>query len=188
MSQSNIGRAIFYSCCITVSYGVSAFIKLASTAYSDHYIHCQLDIDSNTILFISLSLGILSCLDVIEFSAKARRVLLFSCLSYFFITCYCALLKTSDVTQLNLLEAILRRELHPSIILGSEFLLILVTKTIIFSLFHSIIRTLNRLIDGRPSRRSRSAQRSQAYIYVPDSQNPRQTQSRPGIKRVKFSE
>ena len=188
MSQSNIGRAIFYSCCVTASYGVSAFIKLASTAYSDHYIHCQLDIDSTTILCISISLGILSCLDAVEFSSKARRALVFSCLSYFFITCYCALLKTSDATQLNLLEVILRREVHPSIILGSEFLLILVTKTIIFSLFHSIIRALNRLIDGRPSRRSRSNRRSQAYIYVPDSQNPQENQARPGIKRVKFSE
>ena len=188
MAETNIGRAIFYGCCITGSYGVSSFIKLATSAYTDHYIHCHIDIDSTTILCISLSLALLSCLDAVEISMKARRVLMFTCLSYFFLTCYAALLKTSDPSQLNLLESILRREVHPSIILGSEFLLILVTKTILFSLFHSIIRALNSLIDGRPQRRSRTSRRPQTYIYVPDSQRPQENPVQAGVKRVKFSE
>ena len=183
MSQTNIGKAIFYGCCITISYTVSTFIRMASSAHSELYMHCHIDLNSYEILCFSISIGILSSLDALRISFKMRRVIMFSCISYFFLNCYAALLRASDTIQLNLLELILRKEIHPTIILGSEFLLILITKTIVFSLFQEIIRSLNRMIDDRSASRRSTARK---YIYVPDSHDSPNSK-RSNLKRVKFS-
>ena len=150
--------------------------------------HCHLDLKGLEIMYISLALGLLSCLDAVRISLKVRRVIMYSCMSYLFINCYAALLRTSDTSQLNLIELVLRKHAHVSLILGSEFILILITKTIIFSILQEVIRTLNRMIEGGSARHRRTAtRRSDAYIYVPD--RPRSPENaRPGIKRVKFTE
>ena len=164
MAQTNVGKAIFYGCCVTISYCVSAFVNLATDSFSEFYSHCHVELPGREILYIAIALGLLSCLDAVTFSSKIRRVIVFSCVSYLLMNVYAGLLQTSSTTQLNLIEILLRKQLNVGIIVTSEFLLILITKTILYSLFQEIIKCLYRMIVGRPTKPP-TKRRS---IYAPD--------------------
>ena len=132
-------------------------------------------------------MGLISCIDAVHISTKIRRIVMFSAITYLFVHAYAGLLRSSNQNQLNLLEAVLRKKVNVFVILGSEFVLLLLTKTVIFSLFHEIVKTLYRMVTGRPTRRA--ARRRETYIYVPnDRRHPSPVRKNPAGKRVKFAE
>ena len=185
MFQSNFGKTIFYSCCVIISYTVSSFVSLVSKAQSEYRHHTYIELDGLELLYISLAIGFLSCLDAVRISKKVRRILVFTCVSYVFMNAYAALLRISDQNQLNLLESLLRKKLNFGIILGSEFLLILVTKTILYSVFQEIIKTLYRMITGPIPQRVWA--RRGDYIYAPKTADRRNRPQKSSLKNVRFS-
>ena len=150
--RTTFSRFLFYAACITACYITSSFITTTTPSFSELHSACTVHMHAREIFYISLAMGLLSCIDCDIFTVKIRRIFVFSTLCYIFISFYQQMLRYASTTQLNILEILLRRHINVSLILASEFILILVMKSIIFCLAHKIVSNLHYLMAGRRTR------------------------------------
>ena len=149
MFQGNIAKFTLYCLWISGGYFVSRVVTNTADAFASNLdAYCVVDLHSKEILAFSIALGILTGLEVVSFTTKIRRVVVYSTLCYIFLKVYAALLRVANPSQLNLFEILFRTRIPAIMLLCGEYILILITKACVYSLTHEIIRNLYYLIGG----------------------------------------